>query len=64
MTVHYLALNISCPDRVGIIAAVSGFIAQHGGFIVKASYHTEYETQHFFMRNLPLCIRRTGRGTD
>lgn len=43
-------LIISCPDRAGIIAAVSGFIAQHGGFIVEASYHTEQEAQRFFMR--------------
>ncbi len=43
-------LTISCPDRAGIIAAVSGFIAQHGGFIVEASYHTDQETQRFFMR--------------
>jgi formyltetrahydrofolate deformylase len=43
-------LTISCPDRAGIIAAVSGFIARHGGFIVEASYHTEQEAQCFFMR--------------
>lgn len=43
-------LTISCPDRAGIIAAVSGFIAQHGGFIVEANYHTEQEAQLFFMR--------------
>jgi formyltetrahydrofolate deformylase len=43
-------LTISCPDRAGIIAAVSGFIAQHGGFIVEASYHTEQDDQRFFMR--------------
>ncbi len=43
-------LTISCPDRAGIIAAVSGFIAGHGGFIVEASYHTEPEAQRFFMR--------------
>jgi len=43
-------LTISCPDRAGIIAAVSGFIAGHGGFIVEASYHTEQEAQRFFMR--------------
>ena len=46
---HY-TLTISCPDRAGIIAAVTGFIAQHGGFIVEASYHTEQEAQRFFMR--------------
>lgn len=47
---HRYTLTISCPDRAGIIAAVSGFIAQHGGFIVEASYHTDQETQRFFMR--------------
>ena len=47
---HRYTLTISCPDRAGIIAAVTGFIAQHGGFIVEASYHTDLETQHFFMR--------------
>ncbi|MEQ1629385.1 MAG: formyltetrahydrofolate deformylase, partial [Gallionella sp.] len=49
MTHHY-TLTISCPDRAGIIAAVSGFIAQHGGFIVEASYHTEQDAERFFMR--------------
>jgi formyltetrahydrofolate deformylase len=43
-------LLISCPDRTGIIAAVSGFIARHGGFIVEASYHTEQQSKLFFMR--------------
>jgi formyltetrahydrofolate deformylase len=43
-------LTITCPDRAGIIAAVSGFIAEHGGFIVEANYHTEQEAQRFFMR--------------
>ncbi|HEX7454854.1 MAG TPA: formyltetrahydrofolate deformylase [Gallionella sp.] len=49
-TTRHYTLTISCPDRAGIIAAVSGFIAQHGGFIVEASYHTEQEAQRFFMR--------------
>jgi formyltetrahydrofolate deformylase len=49
-TTRRYTLTISCPDRTGIIAAVSGFIAQHGGFIVEASYHTEQEAERFFMR--------------
>jgi formyltetrahydrofolate deformylase len=49
-TTHRYTLTISCPDRVGIVAAVSGFVAQHGGWIVEASYHTDLETQQFFMR--------------
>jgi formyltetrahydrofolate deformylase len=50
MTEHRYTLTLSCPDRVGIVAAVSGFVAQHGGWIVEASYHTDLETQQFFMR--------------
>ena len=49
-TVRRYTLTISCPDRSGIIAAVSGFIARHKGWIVEASYHTDLETQRFFMR--------------
>jgi formyltetrahydrofolate deformylase len=50
MTTRRYTLTISCPDRSGIIAAVSGFIARHKGWIVEASYHTDLETQRFFMR--------------
>jgi formyltetrahydrofolate deformylase len=50
MATHRYTLTISCPDRLGIIAKVTGFIAQHGGFIVEASYHTEQEAKLFFMR--------------
>ena len=50
MIEHRFTLTLSCPDRVGIVAAVSAFVAQHGGWIVDASYHTDPETQQFFMR--------------
>lgn len=43
-------LTLSCPDRVGIVAAVSGFFALHGGWIVEASYHADTNTKRFFMR--------------
>lgn len=49
-TTRRYTLTISCPDRAGIIAAVTSFIAEHGGFIVEASYHTDQESQRFFMR--------------
>jgi formyltetrahydrofolate deformylase len=50
MTEHRYTLTLSCPDRVGIVAAVSSFVAQNNGWIVEASYHTDQETQQFFMR--------------
>jgi len=43
-------LALSCPDRVGIVAAVSGFLAQHQGWIVEASHHADYASARFFMR--------------
>jgi formyltetrahydrofolate deformylase len=50
MAEHRYTLTLACPDQVGIVAAVSGFVAQHGGSIMEASYHTDQETQQFFMR--------------
>jgi formyltetrahydrofolate deformylase len=43
-------LSLSCPDRVGIVAAVSAFIARYQGWIVEASHHADAETRRFFMR--------------
>ncbi|MEW6133793.1 MAG: formyltetrahydrofolate deformylase [Pseudomonadota bacterium] len=43
-------LTLSCPDRVGIVAAVSGLIAQHQGWIVEASHHADALARRFFMR--------------
>ena len=36
---------------VGIVAAVSQFIADHGGWLVESNYHAEPESGWFFMRN-------------
>ena len=44
-------LVVSCPDRVGIVAAVSAFIAGHKGWILESNYHADRSTQRFFMRN-------------
>ena len=45
-------LTISCPDRVGIVAAVSHFIAERGGWIVEANHHADASSGRFFMRNV------------
>ena len=44
-------LVIACPDRIGIVARVSEFIADNGGSLLEASYHADPATQQFFMRN-------------
>ncbi|MFQ5590336.1 MAG: formyltetrahydrofolate deformylase [Phycisphaerae bacterium] len=43
-------LLISCPDSRGIISAVAGFIARHGGNILEADQHTDPQLGEFFMR--------------
>jgi formyltetrahydrofolate deformylase len=55
-------LTISCPDRVGIVAAVSRFIADRGGWIVEANHHADQATRRFFMRNVMLARSLTERG--
>jgi len=43
-------LTLSCPDRVGVVAAVSQLIAAHSGWISEAQHHSEMNGQRFFMR--------------
>ena len=38
---RFFTLSASCPDRVGIVARVSGFIAEHKGWILETSLHAE-----------------------
>jgi formyltetrahydrofolate deformylase len=41
---------MTCPDRTGIVAAVSSFIASHGGWVVEAAQHGDLTTGQFFQR--------------
>ena len=43
-------LTITCPDRVGIVAAVTGLIAGHGGSVLEAAQHGDLQTGRFFLR--------------
>ncbi|MBE9537535.1 MAG: formyltetrahydrofolate deformylase, partial [Proteobacteria bacterium] len=45
-------LVISCPDKVGIVAAVSKFVAQCQGSLIESNHHTDIEQGWFFMRNV------------
>jgi len=47
---RFYTLSASCPDQVGIIAKVSGFIAGHGGWILESSFHADALTRRYFMR--------------
>lgn len=45
-----LVLTLSCPDKIGIVAAVTDFIAKHQGNILRSRQHGEVSTRTFFMR--------------
>jgi formyltetrahydrofolate deformylase len=47
---RFFTLSASCPDQVGIIAKVSGFVAEHGGWILESSFHADDLTGRYFMR--------------
>ena len=43
-------LTLSCPDRRGIVHAVSGFLMERGGNIEEAAQYNDHGTGLFFMR--------------
>ena len=43
-------LTLACTDRVGIVAAVAGFLAERDGFIVDSQQYADLDTGRFFMR--------------
>jgi len=47
---HTYVLTLSCPDRPGIVHAVSGFLLEHGGNIEEAAQYNDHDTGLFFMR--------------
>jgi formyltetrahydrofolate deformylase len=50
MSGHPLVLTLSCPDRPGIVAAVSAFLFNKGQNILDAQQFDDVETGRFFMR--------------
>jgi formyltetrahydrofolate deformylase len=43
-------LTLTCADRVGIVAGVSGFLAERDGFILDSQQYADLATGRFFMR--------------
>ena len=50
MSTNPSILTLSCPDRPGIVAAVSTLLFEHGGNILDAQQFDDVETGRFFMR--------------
>lgn len=47
---HTYIITLSCPDRPGIVHAVSGFLFERGGNIEEAAQYNDHGTGLFFMR--------------
>ena len=45
-------ITLSCPDTTGIVARISRFLAEAGGWIVEAGYHSDPDTGWFFTRQV------------
>ncbi|WP_040524529.1 formyltetrahydrofolate deformylase [Gordonia effusa] len=43
-------LTLGCPDQTGIVARISAFLLDAGGWITEAAYHSDQETGWFFTR--------------
>ena len=43
-------LTLSCPDRPGIVHAVAGLLAEHGGNITESQQFGDPDSGLFFMR--------------
>ena len=56
---HAYILTLSCPDRRGIVHAVSGFLFAHGGNIEEAAQYNDPDTGLFFMRVQFACDELT-----
>ena len=52
-------LTLSCPDRLGLVHAVSGFLLERGGNIEEAAQYNDADTGLFFMRVQFACGQLT-----
>ncbi len=52
-------LTLSCPDQLGLVHAVSGFLLERGGNIEEAAQYNDHDTGLFFMRVQFSCAQLT-----
>lgn len=50
-----IVLTLSCPDTIGVVAAVSGFLASRRCLITEAQHHDDTYTVTSFMRTVFHC---------
>jgi formyltetrahydrofolate deformylase len=59
-----VVLTISCPDRTGLVAAVTACLADRGLFIEETHQYGDPETGNFFMRTVFRPTAGAWNGTD
>lgn len=52
-------LTVACPDTMGIVAAIAGFLAANNGLLTEAQHHNDPYTRMSFMRT---AFHDSGRG--
>ena len=63
-------LTLTCPDTTGIVARIAGFLADAGGWIVEAGYHSDVDSGWFFTRqvvradSLPFDVNESARSEE
>ena len=57
-------LNLSCPDKPGIVHGVSGLLLQHGANIEEAAQYNDPQTGLFFMRVQFACANAVSTEFD
>lgn len=62
MTPAHSILTVTCPSVRGIVAAISGYLADNGCYIIDSSQFDDLDTKKFFMR--VSFISQEGRSTD
>lgn len=49
---HSFILTVDCPDTIGIVAAVAGFLSDTGLFVEESAHFGDNDTGRFFMRTV------------
>ncbi|NLE78929.1 MAG: formyltetrahydrofolate deformylase [Rhodococcus sp.] len=47
---HRFVISLGCRDQTGIVARISAFLTEVGGWIVEAAYHADADSGWFFTR--------------
>lgn len=59
-----LILTVDCPERIGIVHRVTGFLVQHDFSVIEAAEYADLENQRFFARWEFATTKDSSEATD